>query len=241
MTSVVSFCFDDGFAASTRTTRRIFEDLGAKATFAALAAPGASVDPAHRGAAFVDWGWWREAVAAGHEVAPHGYAHERLADLRPDVARDSVRRCLDVFERELPGFTRRDAVFHVPYLVAPPGLLAWLEGQVLGIRLRTAGTGRNHGRAFRRGDPVDCAACVPPDVEASLERHLAGLRTDVAGEWRVVVLHGVDGEGWGPVGSRVLRQTVAELLGRGVRIEPLGQELARRIAAGASAGVEARP
>lgn len=54
-------------------------------------------------------GWvverWPDAVrriaAEGHEVAHHGYRHERFADLEPTAQRDVIRRAQDAFERVL--------------------------------------------------------------------------------------------------------------------------------------------
>lgn len=43
----------------------------------------------------------RRIVDAGHEVAHHGYRHERFADLDPVAQRDVLRRTQDVFEKVL--------------------------------------------------------------------------------------------------------------------------------------------
>ncbi len=41
-------------------------------------------------------GMLADVAAAGHEIASHGYGHERVCDLTPDAFRDDVRRSVDV-------------------------------------------------------------------------------------------------------------------------------------------------
>jgi peptidoglycan/xylan/chitin deacetylase (PgdA/CDA1 family) len=43
----------------------------------------------------------RDVLAAGHELALHGHAHENVAVLEPDEEADLLRRSIEVFEQEL--------------------------------------------------------------------------------------------------------------------------------------------
>jgi peptidoglycan/xylan/chitin deacetylase (PgdA/CDA1 family) len=93
----VSFCFDDGFRASADSISRIFASRSVAACFCVLAAPELAEDPFIRGARIADWAYWRDANAAGHEVAPHGYAHEHLGKVSVESAQASEQRTLDAF------------------------------------------------------------------------------------------------------------------------------------------------
>ncbi|MBX3484335.1 polysaccharide deacetylase family protein [Phenylobacterium sp.] len=219
MSRTVSFCFDDGFAATAGKVRALFEARGLAATFCVLAAPGETADPFIRAAPVADWGFWREAVAAGHEVEPHGWAHERLADLAPEAALAGFARTFDVFRRELPGFDPAAHACHLAYLTAPPGLVAGLAPQVLGVRQALGGAGLNAAVRPR----VDCITFGDP-ADERLKARLDDFLEDEDG-WLVLVLHGLDGEGWGPVRADTLARELDLLLAAGARIETVSRTL----------------
>lgn len=229
MSRVVSLCFDDGFLATAGTVRRIFEARGLRASFCVLAAPQEVRDALIASRPLGDWAFWREAAAAGHEVAPHGWAHERLARTPLAKACASLDRTLEVFARELPGFEARKAVFHLAHLAAPEPVVEHLRGRVLGVRRAVGRDALNalHGRAT--GADIDCVTYG----EAVDERLLARLDRFVREEtgWLVLVLHGVDGEGWGPVRSETLELALDRLMAAGVRVAPTGKVLVEAIEA----------
>jgi peptidoglycan/xylan/chitin deacetylase (PgdA/CDA1 family) len=215
----VSFCFDDGFAATAGKVRALFEARDLAATFCVLAAPEETADPFIRAAPIADWSFWREAAAAGHEVEPHGWAHERLVDLSPDEAMAGFERTFEVFGRELPGFDPPDHVFHFAYLTAPAAIVAELAPRVLGVRRALGGDGLN----TEVTPAVDCTTFG----DGADERLTARLDRFLAAEdgWLVLVLHGLDGEGWGPVRSATLAGELDRLLAAGVEISTASQML----------------
>lgn len=222
MIRVVSFCFDDGFRASAEKIRAIFEARGLAATFCALAAPEQAQDPFIRGAEIADWGYWREAVSAGHEVAPHGWAHERLSELPPAEASASLERTLEAFARELPGFEAREQIFHLAYLAAPDPVVAHLSSRVLGVRRRMGREGLNPGRGHVRGGDVDCVS-FGDGADELVTRRLSRFAGEAG--WLVLVLHGLDGEGWGPVRAATLERALDHLLAACVEVRPAGAVL----------------
>jgi peptidoglycan/xylan/chitin deacetylase (PgdA/CDA1 family) len=215
----VSFCFDDGFRASAARIRAIFEQRGLAACFCVLAAPEQAEDPFVRGAPVADWSYWRETMQAGHEVAPHGYAHEHLGKMPVPLACERVQRTLDTFHAELPGFAARSSLFHVPYLAAPPEIVEWIGKRTLGARLSLGTGGLNDLREWQPGRAVDCMTFRPPDADALLRERVAHFIDGQAG-WLVLVLHGLDGEGWGTVRSETLGAVLDELAKAGVGIAP---------------------
>ncbi len=223
----VSFCFDDGFRRSAEVICDVFARRGLRACFAILAQPGRALDPYVRGADLGDWPFWRAVAAAGHEVAPHGLIHERYEDMSLADAQASVLSALDIMEAELPGFERRRSVFHVPYLSAPPALVEWLGSQSLGVRLALGGNGLNRWPALRSGGAVDSVCCGPDGVAEALSGRLREFARQDG--WLVLVMHGVDGEGWRPVSRAALERLLDEAVATGAEIVPPNRLLRARL------------
>ena len=223
MSRTVSFCFDDGFRLTAGKVWAAFASRGLTASFCVLAAPELTHDPFIRGAQVADWGFWREARAAGHEVAPHGWAHERLADLSFDEARAGVERTLEAFADELPGFEARESLFHLAYLAAPRPVVGFIGERTLGVRRMLGGAGLNPPGGVKRGGGVDCITFgdgADALATARVERFLAEEEG-----WLVLVFHGLDGEGWGPLASATLERLLDRLGQAGVRIAPANQAM----------------
>jgi len=225
----VSFCFDDGFRASAETVRRIFGARGLSAAFCVLAAPELTADSFIRGAQLGDWDFWRETCAAGHEVAPHGFAHEHLGRMPFEQACDSVQRTLDVLTRELPGFDALQSIYHVAYVRAPENVVRWIGERSLGVRVATGGFGVNAWNKLARGGCVDCMTWGPHPSDEPARAHIERF-LEAQADWLVLVFHGLDGEGWGTLSSRALEEMLDRLLAAGVAVEPPNRVLARRIA-----------
>lgn len=224
MTKVISFCFDDGFFASTTKTVKLFEERGQHATFCVMAEPLASIDPAHAGVRFAGWELWRELRAGGHDVAPHGWAHERLIDLPVDEARGGLQGMIDRFEHELPGFRADLTIFHAAYLQLPDSLQQWLLSIVRAVRVATGNLGANDISAAAATGLIDCITFGPIDVAAACRRRIRDFSVGM-GEWQVLVLHGLDGEGWGALAADELARLLDDTLHAGIAIQPVSQVL----------------
>jgi hypothetical protein len=216
---IVTLSFDDGFEWSSRRTAEIFERHGLVAELHVLAAGHRleSDDEWHRRWPKGDFALWNELKARGHYVMPHGYRHANKAELPLAEAQRLIAACLDVFRAELAGFDPSEASFAFPYNRSTPELEAWLGGRV---------------RAFRtRGDPVmplprpgqQRVTCVGFGPERC-DDHLSGtVESFLAGGpgWLCYNVHGLDDEGWGPLGSDTLDQLLGDLVARDVRVLPI--------------------
>jgi peptidoglycan/xylan/chitin deacetylase (PgdA/CDA1 family) len=223
---IVSLSFDDGFRKSFLRIAKIYEKFSLSGCFNIIASahmPGNLVrDDYMKQDQFGDFGVWNELVDRGHEVMPHGYQHAHLASLPLEEAKDLIRRCLDVFSRELRGFDPRKSVFNFPYNQSSPELEAWLPSVVMAFR--TAGGMLN---------PIPNASTVkittggwgPDNAEKHVDETVERLLSSPRG-WMVYNLHGLDDEGWGPISAGYLER----LLGRlreidSVRILPAARVL----------------
>jgi peptidoglycan/xylan/chitin deacetylase (PgdA/CDA1 family) len=223
---IVSLSFDDGFRKSFLRTAGIYEKFSLSACFNIIASAhmaGNQVrDDYMRQELFGDFGVWNELQDRGHEIMPHGYRHAHKASLPLEEAKDLIRRCLDVFSKELRGFDPRKAVFNFPYNESSPQLEEWLPSVVMAYRAK--------GGIF---NPVPGPGTVkittggwgPDNAEKHLDQYVDKLLAQPAG-WMVYNLHGLDQEGWGPIRPAYLEK----LLGRlreieSVRILPTARAL----------------
>lgn len=216
----VSFCFDDGFLTSTEKTAHLFEARGLRASFCIMAAPDQSADTAHVDARFADWPLWRDLRERGHDVAPHGWAHERLGALTHDEACASIERMFARFAAELQGFAAERAIFHTPYLSMPPRLVDWLLDRCAAVRIAQGGAGITRQATAQRSRQIDCITFGPDNVAAQAAARIEDFR-NADGDWLVLVLHGVDGEGWGSLALPELAGLVDRCCDLGFGIRPL--------------------
>jgi len=218
---IVTLSFDDGFRASNVRIASIHEKHGLAACFNVIASahmPG-FMPPRPSLVGLGDFGLWRELAGRGHEIMPHGYRHEDLRATPLAEAKDLTLRCLDVFERELPGFARTDAIYNVPYNASTDEMEAWLPTVV---------------RAFRTwGDAINalpspatvkltCVSDGPGNCQSDVDRRVEELLSRPSG-WLIYNTHGLDDEGWGPIESDYLDRLLGRLLSiKTVRVMPAG-------------------
>ena len=221
---VVTLTFDDGFDRSSRKTAEIFEQFGLSASINVVAKGHLDepVDAWHRRWRRGDFGLWNDLQARGHEIMPHGYQHANKAERPFEESKRLIEACLELFTNELDGFDAARAVFAFPYNASTPELEAWLPEVV---------------RAFRtRGDPimplpppgqrkVTCTSFGPEPCDEHLENFVWELLTRPSG-WLCYNVHGLDGEGWGPLSAGTLERLLARLVERGdTRVLPVGAAL----------------
>lgn len=225
---LISLSFDDGFKKSSIRTAEIFEKFGLPACINVVATahhPGWSPPGTPPGTIPMgDFALWNELAARGHEVMPHGYIHANKRTMPFAQGRALIEKCFDVFDREFKGFDRRRSVFNFPYNSTTPELEAWLPTVV---------------RAFRGGhladgiNPMPTAKTVavrttgfgPANCEHHLDACIAKLIEQPQG-WLVYNVHGLDDEGWGPIGANYLERLLARLAAiPTVRVIPVGRAL----------------
>jgi peptidoglycan/xylan/chitin deacetylase (PgdA/CDA1 family) len=216
---IVTLSFDDGFDRSSRRTAEIFERYGlvAELNVVATGHDGEPKEAWHDRWPKGDFELWNELKERGHHVMPHGYRHANKAKLPLSEAERLIERCLEVFAVDLEGFDASQASFAFPYNRSTPALEAWLAGRV---------------RAFRTGgDPVNplpgpgrqrvtCVSFGPKWCDDHLVRTVDAFLARPSG-WLCYNLHGLDGEGWGPVRSETLDSLLDRLLAHGVEVLPI--------------------
>jgi peptidoglycan/xylan/chitin deacetylase (PgdA/CDA1 family) len=215
---IVTLSFDDGFERSSIRTAEIFERHGLVAELNVLASQDVIPEEKwHHRWRKGDFGLWNELRARGHYLMPHGYRHVNKADVPLSEAKRLIEACLDVFGAELAGFEPSKASFAFPYNRSTPEIEAWLGGRV---------------RAFRTaGDPVmplphlgqqrvTCSGFGPERCDDHLTQMIESFLAGGPG-WLCYNVHGLDEEGWGPIGSVTLDRLLEHLVAHDVRVLPI--------------------
>jgi peptidoglycan/xylan/chitin deacetylase (PgdA/CDA1 family) len=211
-THVVTLSFDDGFERSSRKTAEIFERFGLSAAINVVARGhlGEPDEPWHTRWPKGDFGLWNELQARGHEVMPHGLAHVNKANVPFEAGRRLIEACLELFARDLDGFDASRAVFAFPYNASTPELEEWLAGVVRGFR-----TGGNPIMPLPQPvqSRIACTSFGPGPCDEHLEHAVDELLARPSG-WLCYNVHGLDGEGWGPLSTATLERLLDRLVAR---------------------------
>ena len=216
---IVTLSFDDGFERSSLRTAEIFERHDLVAEFNVLAAGhlGEPKEAWHSRWPKGDFTLWNELQARGHFVMPHGYRHANKAELPLVEAQRLIERCLEVFANELDGFDASRASFAFPYNRSTLELERWLSGRVRAYRTRG-----NPVMPLPRRDQqrVTCIGFGPERCDDHLLQTVGSFLSGPPG-WLCYNLHGLDDEGWGPVGSDTLEELLGRLVAAGVGVLPI--------------------
>lgn len=223
---LLTLSFDDGFIKSNQRIAEIYERHGLSASFNVIATGHypdfQSPDVYHEGYPKGDFKLWNELQARGHEIMPHGYKHANKQQIPFAEAKDLILRCLDIFAKELKGFDAKEAIFNFPYNASTPELEAWLP--TIMRAFRTGGPGLNplpHAGQTK----LTCSAFGPDNCEHHLDHEIELLLAQPEG-WLIYNTHGLDDEGWGPIGSAYLDRLLERLKNiKTVQILPIGQAL----------------
>jgi hypothetical protein len=216
---VVTLSFDDGFEESSIRTAEIFERFGLAAELHVLARGhlGEPSEEWHSRWRKGDFSLWNELAVRGHHVMPHGYRHADKSAVPLAEAKRLIEACLDVFRAELDGFDASRASFAFPYNRSSPEIEAWLATRV---------------RAYRTGgvpvmplpqpgqQRVTCVSFGPGRADDHLTETIESFLAGPPG-WLCYNLHGLDDEGWGPVGSDALAGVLQGLVSLDVRVLPI--------------------
>jgi peptidoglycan/xylan/chitin deacetylase (PgdA/CDA1 family) len=232
---LVSISFDDGFLASSVRTAEIFERRGLRACLNIVATGHLRPWwPAELGLGSIpigDFALWNELRARGHEIMPHGYRHANKKQLPLAEAQKLITDCLAILNAELHGFDARQAVFNFPYNASTPELHAWLPTVVRAFR--TGGDAINPMPAPGLAH-LTSSGFGPGRCDQDLDKWVARLLARPSG-WLIYCAHGLEDEGWGPMGADYLERLLDRLQAiPTVRIMPVGQALAAADAAQAS-------
>jgi peptidoglycan/xylan/chitin deacetylase (PgdA/CDA1 family) len=213
---IITLSFDDGFKKSNSKIAEIYEKHGLSACFNIIASghvgdfvsPDAYQDEIVKG----DFQLWNEFKDRGHEIMPHSWKHSRLPDLPLVEAIGLMERCLATFESDLDGFKRETSVFNFSYNYSSPELEEWLTTQVRAYRTRVVGIQQGINPVPSK-DTMAIGTCGfgPGNCEEHLDQCIETLLAMPEG-WLVYNTHGLDGEGWGPIGADYLDRLLERLL-----------------------------
>ena len=218
---IVTLSFDDGFKKSSIKTAEIYEKhkLSACINVVASAHMKDFRPPDYHNVPRSDFGLWNELQARGHEIMPHSYRHANLRQLPLAEAKDLIRRCLDVFLRELKDFDPKKAVYNFAYNASTPELERWLPTQVRAFR---TGGGAINPLPPKGQVKLTCTSFGPGNCEHAIDREIEKLLAQKSG-WLIFNTHGLDDEGWGPIRADYLDRLLDRLAGiESVDVLPAG-------------------
>jgi len=209
---IVTLSFDDGFEKSSIRTAQIYEKYDLSACINVIATghldsfepPGKWIAASKKG----DFSLWNDLQDRGHEIMPHSYKHANLTRMDFQQAKQLILRCLDYFEKNLKNFDRTSAVFNFPYNQTTPALEDWIITQTRAFR--------THGGFI---NPLPHKGQVklltggfgPGNCEHDLDSKINDLLRTPQG-WLIYNLHGLDGQGWGPISSAYLENLLDKLV-----------------------------
>ena len=222
---IITLSFDDGFKKSSLLTARIFEKYKLSACINVVATghlPDFKSPDEYQVTEKGDFGLWNELKARGHEVMPHGYKHANKTTMPLQDAKNLIMSCLDYFSKNLKGLKAGEAIFNMPYNASSPELEAWLGTQVMAFR--TGGATIN-AMPHKGQKKLTCGAFGPGSCEEHLDGQIKML-LDLPAGWLIYNLHGLDGEGYGPVRADYLDRLLARLIAiDSVSVLPAGKAL----------------
>ncbi|MEL6926310.1 MAG: hypothetical protein AAFO94_19870, partial [Bacteroidota bacterium] len=168
---------------------------------------------------------WNALQARGHEIMPHSWKHLNLGRQPLRKSKRLIMKCLRYFEQNLDGFKMADAVFNFPFNASTPELDAFVLSKVMAVR----GWGDGPVNVVPVQEPLrlGCTSNGPNNIDGWVEQQVNEFLQSEGG-WLILNLHGLDGEGWGPVSESYLRQLIGRLVKmEQVEIAPTGRILSR--------------
>ena len=221
----ITLSFDDGFKKSSVLTASIFDKHKLSACINVVATghlPDFKSPDEYQVTEKGDFGLWNELKARGHEIMPHGYKHANKTTMPLRDAQNLVAACLEYFSRNLKGFKAAEAIFNMPYNSSTAELEAWLATQVLAFR--TGGPAINT-MPHKGQKKLTCGAFGPGNCEEHLDMQIKTL-LELPSGWLIYNLHGLDGEGYGPIRAGYLDRLLARLIAiDSVSVMPAGKAM----------------
>lgn len=207
---IITLSFDDGFKKSSLLTAEIFEKHKLSACINVIATghlKSFQSPDIYQVTEKGDFGLWNELKARGHEIMMHGYKHEHFNELSFEQGKDLILGCIDIFSKELKDFKPKESIFNFPYNVSTPELENWVPSQVKAFR--TGGNGINP-LPYKGQVKLTCTGHGPDSCEDYLNAAIKRLLSQSSG-WLIFNVHGLNGEGWGPIRSEFLDQLLSRL------------------------------
>ncbi len=223
---IVTLSFDDGLLQSTLKTAEIYEQYNLSACFNVLAEASResfiSQDPWQSKFKMGNFKTWNELQARGHEIMPHGFNHTNKATVPLEEAQKLIRNCLDIFKAELDEFEAHRCVFNFPYNASTPELEKWLSSVVGAFRTKGGCLNPLPHKGMKK---LTTSGFGPGKCDAHLNEQIEKLLATPSG-WLVYCAHGLEEEGWGPMGADFLDDLLNRLTKlESVKVLPAGKAL----------------
>lgn len=233
-THILSISWDDGFKKSFHQTADIFEKYNLKACLNVIASahlPNYGSPNSYHSDKVGDFKDWNELKKRGHEIMPHSWAHQNLAKMPLGEAQKYIDKCLEYFSGHLDNFKMEEAVYNYAFNASTIELDEYLLTKVKAIR-----TGGWHILGQKMENPfpsasssmrLGCWSFGPDNADGWTEKTINDF-LETKGGWLILNLHGLDNEGWGPVGSRFLDNLLQRLIEIDyLEILPVGEVLTK--------------
>ena len=224
---IITLSFDDGFEKSSIRTAEIFEKYKLSACINVIASAhlkNFNLPNEYHAWKAGDFQLWNELKSRGHEIMPHSYDHQNLTEMPLEQAKESILKCLDVFNAELKGFNAKESVYNFAYNASSPEIEVWLATQVKAFR--TGGPAVN-SLPYQGQVKLTCISHGPENIDHHLGETIDRFLEGPSG-WLIYNTHGLDDEGWGPVSSVYLDELLDRLSEiKTVKILPAGKVLER--------------
>ena len=202
----VSFVFDDGFIKSCHQVADLFEERGLRATFAVLVDHEGFMVDYPKG----DFALWNKLQERGHEIHPHGWDHSDLSKLPFEEATQKIDDCLAYFSDNLKDFDASKTIYHLTYNRSTPMIDNYLRDRVRAIR--TSGPAGEPSDGINKVEALKarkfgCTWHGPDYCDTHLNEQLKAAEATNDPHF-CYMLHGLDGEGWGPIHKDALSNTL---------------------------------
>ncbi len=208
-THILTLSFDDGFKKSLYKIADIYENYDLSACFNVIASGHLpdfqKVDDWILPELLGNFNDWNALKSRGHEVMPHSWRHLNLARQPIEEAKKLIDKCLDYFTAHLEGYDNSKAVFNFPFNSSTPELEAYTLSKVQAIRSRALDD-KASDNIFRKG----CKTMGPKNIDGWVKKEVNKFLKSPGG-WLILNVHGVDGEGWGPMSSTYLDKLLSKL------------------------------
>ncbi|MEN8156845.1 MAG: polysaccharide deacetylase family protein [Bacteroidota bacterium] len=209
-THLLTLSFDDGFRKSFYRIAEIHEEYGLKACLNVIASghlPSFIPPDIYQTVTLGNFNDWNTLKSRGHEIMPHSWEHLDLTEMPINLAREKITKCLEYFDEHLEGFRASDAVYNFAFNASTPELEQFALSKVRAIR-----TGGSHILGDQKSNPLPsvdgpfrlgCISYGPDNADGWVEEKVNQFM-DSTGGWLILNLHGLDGEGWGPISTGYL-------------------------------------
>ena len=229
---IISFSFDDGFRKSFYRVAEIHENYGTKACLNIIASAHfdsfQAIDEWILPSLMGDFEDWNALKSRGHEVMPHTWEHLNLTKISQKKAKKNIDKCLDYFENNLEGYKPEEAIYNFAFNASTPELEEHALQRVRAVR--------TWGRSYlneKRANPepsvdsrvLGCTFHGPDYGDDFVEKTVQNFLSSEGG-WLILNLHGLDGEGWGPLHSDYYDGLLKRLVEKDeVSVQPVGEIL----------------